>query len=130
MLVNKKKDFKKKFKKKFEKKFELKIKKLNCFDIKNCFSWFIEVSVDIGKTEAVLRREEIIPKEIGIEKNKWLNRYFNTPDDYYFLVENNLTGEKDGLISIYNVKDGVAELGRWVIKKGSMATIESMSTRY
>lgn len=70
-----------------------------------------------------------ISRDLNLQVD-WLNRYFNTPDDYYFLVENNLTGEKEGLISIYNVKNGVAELGRWVIKKGSMATIESIQLAY
>ena len=70
-----------------------------------------------------------ISRDLNLQVD-WLNRYFNTSDDYYFLVENNLTGEKEGLISIYNVKDGAAELGRWVIKKGSMATIESIQLAY
>lgn len=70
-----------------------------------------------------------ISRDLNLQVD-WLNRYFNTSDDYYFVVENNLTGEKEGLISIYNVKDGAAELGRWVIKKGSMATIESIQLAY
>ncbi|MEE3745268.1 GNAT family N-acetyltransferase, partial [Campylobacter porcelli] len=70
-----------------------------------------------------------ISRDLKLQIN-WLNKYFKSPDDYYFVVENNLTGEKEGLISIYNVKDGAAELGRWVVKKGSMATIESIQLAY
>ncbi|MBQ3101499.1 GNAT family N-acetyltransferase [bacterium] len=70
-----------------------------------------------------------ISPDVNLQIN-WLNKYFQTPDDYYFVIENNLTGEKEGLISIYNIKDNVAEWGRWVVKKGSMAAIESVDLVY
>ena len=70
-----------------------------------------------------------IPNDVKIQEN-WLNKYFNTPNDYYFVVENILTGEKEGLISIYNINNNIAEWGRWVIKKGSMAAIESVALIY
>src|SRR5574344_827291 len=50
----------------------------------------------------------------------WINNYLVKEDDYYFVVENLLTGEAEGLIGIYNINGKSAEWGRWVIKKGSM----------
>lgn len=56
----------------------------------------------------------------------WLNAYIERDNDLYFVIENNFTKEPEGLISIYDIKDGKAEWGRWVLKKGSMAAIESV----
>ena len=70
-----------------------------------------------------------ISKDVNLQIN-WLNKYFQTPDDYYFVIENNLTGEKEGLISIYNIENNKAEWGRWVVKKGSMAALESVDLVY
>lgn len=60
----------------------------------------------------------------------WLEKYFNREGDFYFVIENSLTGEPEGLISIYDLKDGKAEWGRWVIKKGSLAATESLDLLY
>lgn len=70
-----------------------------------------------------------ISPDVNLQIN-WLNKYFQTPDDYYFVIENNLTGEREGLISIYNIENNVAEWGRWVVKKGSMAALESVDLVY
>lgn len=59
-------------------------------------------------------------------QQEWLNSYLERADDFYFVVENKITGESEGLISIYDVDNGKAEWGRWVIKKGSLATVESL----
>ena len=63
-------------------------------------------------------------------QQEWIIKYFETPDDYYFIIENRFTGESEGLIGIYNVKNNKAEWGRWVIKKGSLAAIESVMLIY
>jgi len=55
----------------------------------------------------------------------WINKYYEVPNDYYFVVRNKLTNRKEGLISLYNIKDKKAEWGRWVIKKDSLASVES-----
>ncbi len=60
----------------------------------------------------------------------WMSAYFEREGDYYFIVENRLTGQGEGLIGIYDVKDGKAEWGRWVIKKDSLAAIESVNLVY
>lgn len=60
----------------------------------------------------------------------WLNKYFEREGDYYFVVENLFTNEKEGLISLYNVNEDVAEWGRWVFKRGSLAALESVNLVY
>jgi len=42
-----------------------------------------------------------------------------------FVIENILSGKSEGLIAIYDVKDGKAEWGRWVVKKDSVCAVES-----
>jgi RimJ/RimL family protein N-acetyltransferase len=58
-------------------------------------------------------------------QEEWIERYFNIPNDYYFVVKNKFTYQKEGLISIYNINNNKAEWGRWVIRKDSNAAIES-----
>lgn len=64
------------------------------------------------------------------EQVAWLERYFERGGDYYFVVENRLTGDREGLIGFYDVEDGRAEWGRWVMKKGSLAASESVDLLY
>lgn len=66
-----------------------------------------------------------ISPEISLQE-EWLQRYFDREGDYYFVVENKLTAEPEGLVGIYDIEDGKAEWGRWVIKRGSLATTESL----
>ena len=60
----------------------------------------------------------------------WLEKYFEREGDYYFVVENRVTGQPEGLIAFYDEEDGRAEWGRWVIKKGSLAAAESVYLLY
>lgn len=60
-------------------------------------------------------------------QRKWIEAYLLKEDDYYFVIENRLTGNKEGLIGIYNILDNKAEWGRWVLKKGSLAALESVN---
>lgn len=59
-------------------------------------------------------------------QEEWLEGYFEREGDFYFVVENKLTGEPEGLLGIYDLDGGKAEWGRWVIKKGSLASTESL----
>lgn len=56
---------------------------------------------------------------------EWINKYYEVPGDYYFVVINKFTNHKEGLISLYNINDKKAEWGRWVIRKDSLASVES-----
>ena len=56
---------------------------------------------------------------------EWIKKYFDTPNDYYFVVKNKLTNRKEGLIAAYNISGKIGEIGRFVIKKDSLAAVES-----
>jgi RimJ/RimL family protein N-acetyltransferase len=57
----------------------------------------------------------------------WLAAYYERPDDYYFCVIDQVTGGREGAISLYNVdpRAGTAEMGRWILRHGSLAAAES-----
>lgn len=57
----------------------------------------------------------------------WIERYFERPDDYYFIVEDADSGGPQGAIGIYDFIENRAgaEWGRWILKSGSMAALES-----
>jgi RimJ/RimL family protein N-acetyltransferase len=58
----------------------------------------------------------------------YLDRYFDRPGDYYFVVENRATLGGEGLIGVYDISSGppsTAEWGRWIIRPGSLAAVES-----
>lgn len=70
-----------------------------------------------------------IPDDIELEE-KWIEEYFKRDGDFFFIIENKFTGEPEGTIAIYDLEDGRAEWGRWVIQKGSMASVESVNLIY
>lgn len=57
----------------------------------------------------------------------WLSKYYDREGDYYFVIERLNSGQLEGVISIYGIdnekKSG--EWGRWILKPGSPAAIES-----
>ena len=57
----------------------------------------------------------------------WLDRYFDRSDDYYWVIERMNSREREGLIGIYDLdaKRRTAEWGRWVLRLGSLAAVES-----
>jgi RimJ/RimL family protein N-acetyltransferase len=57
----------------------------------------------------------------------WLASYYDREDDYYFVIERLGTGEREGLIGLYNVFGGEGEWGRWVLRTTSLAAVESAS---
>ena len=62
----------------------------------------------------------------------WFARYYERPGDYYFVVERQDSGASEGLISLYNIDPEVTcgEWGRWILRPGSMAAIESACLIY
>lgn len=70
-----------------------------------------------------------ISKDVRAQE-AWLEEYFQREGDYYFIVENRLTGEAEGTIAFYDASDGKAEWGRWVLRKGSLAAAESVWLLY
>ena len=57
----------------------------------------------------------------------WIERYFERPGDYYFIVEDCNRGIPQGAVGLYDVAADLsgAEWGRWILKRGSMAAVES-----
>lgn len=59
----------------------------------------------------------------------WTQRYYQKTDDYSFVLER-LSGEPEGLVSIYEIRDDAeyggktAEWGRWILKSGSPGALE------
>lgn len=63
-------------------------------------------------------------------QEEWIRNYFEREGDYYFIIENRLTGHSEGLMAIYNVANDRGEWGRWVVRKGSFAAAESVILLY
>jgi RimJ/RimL family protein N-acetyltransferase len=62
----------------------------------------------------------------------WTHRYFEREGDWYFVIENAITGAFEGAIAVYN-HDPVAktaEMGRWITQPGSMAALESAALSF
>jgi RimJ/RimL family protein N-acetyltransferase len=57
----------------------------------------------------------------------WLESYFDRAGDYYFIVEGTNSSELHGTIGLYNItsESDCPEWGRWILKRGSMASLES-----
>jgi RimJ/RimL family protein N-acetyltransferase len=72
------------------------------------------------------------PEERTIAQARWLETYFERAGDYYFILENRTTGEPEGTAGIYNVDPLArdAEWGRWVLRRRSLAAVESACLVY
>ena len=57
----------------------------------------------------------------------WFADYYERPGDFYFVVESRTGAEREGLVAIYDAApDGsAAEWGRWILRAGSLAAVES-----
>jgi RimJ/RimL family protein N-acetyltransferase len=66
------------------------------------------------------------------DQEAWLERYFEREGDWYFAVVRADTGTFEGVAGIYDLsrETGCAEWGRWIIKPGSLAAIESVLLVY
>lgn len=60
------------------------------------------------------------------QQEAWIRKYLERENDYYFVIENSLSGKAEGLIGIYDIENNKGEWGRWVVKKSSLAAIESV----
>lgn len=59
-------------------------------------------------------------------QREWIARQRSATDDYYFVIEDKFTSEVHGFIGVYNRVGNCAEWGRWILKKGSDASVESV----
>jgi RimJ/RimL family protein N-acetyltransferase len=84
-------------------------------------AFVVETRLEDGERNKFIHQ---ISPDISLQQ-AWIEKYYTIPNDYYFVVENKLTGLPEGLISLYNMNHNKAEWGRWVIKKNSLAATES-----
>ena len=60
--------------------------------------------------------------DVGVQQ-QWIARYLDRDGDYYFIVE--VAGRPVGTIGVYDIADGSAEWGRWIIEEGVSAALPS-----
>ena len=62
----------------------------------------------------------------------YLERYFESPGDYYFVIERREDAASEGLIALYNIdaQTRAAEVGRWILRPGSPAAVETILLAY
>lgn len=78
-----------------------------------------------------LRTDEKNKQHIGftdIRINKqyhWIVNQLDKPNDYYFIYSSLKTNDKIGTISIYNLTDEFAEIGRWVSFGNQLENVEA-----
>lgn len=61
------------------------------------------------------------------EQIEWLAEYYDRNGDYCFVIERMVKNSMEGMIALYDIDENNRSgyMGRWVIKKGSLAAIES-----
>lgn len=64
------------------------------------------------------------------QQTAWMEAYFARDLDYYFIIQRLSDGKPEGTIGVYDVSPApnerrAAEWGRWILKRGSWAAIES-----
>lgn len=60
----------------------------------------------------------------------WMEAYEARDGDYYFVIEDQVLDAPVGTIAIYDADQGAAEWGRWLIRPGSLAAVESALLTY
>jgi RimJ/RimL family protein N-acetyltransferase len=59
------------------------------------------------------------------DQEAWLRAYFERAGDWYFVVEDMRTGQPVGTAGIYDLENGRAEWGRWLLCRRNPAAVES-----
>jgi len=72
-----------------------------------------------------------IPPSVEAQRD-YILQYFERPGDYYFVVERAGEKSREGLIAIYNanLEKKQADWGRWILRPGSLASVESVLRIY
>lgn len=83
-------------------------------------------SVEIGDADFIIKVRtgyaerskyvHAISSDISVQQSS-IKDYYTREGDYYFVIENQLTDQREGLISIYNFdsEKKIAEWGRWIV---------------
>lgn len=91
------------------------------------------VSDDDAEFIVNLRRDAVLGRFLhqtseSIERQLvWLAEYYDRSDDWYFVIERRSDKAREGMISLYDldVRQGAAEWGRWILRRGSLSAVES-----
>ena len=88
-----------------------------------------------GDAEMVieLRSDPALNRYLHVSSNRvedqlaWFAAYYDRPGDYYFVIERCSNGMPEGVIALYDIDNDArrGEWGRWILKPGSLAAIES-----
>lgn len=81
----------------------------------------------------MLRQEEELSRFVHpisqnvIDQEQYLRAYYERADDYYFIIERKDTGSAEGTIGLYDIDELArsGEWGRWIVRPGSLAAVES-----
>jgi RimJ/RimL family protein N-acetyltransferase len=67
-----------------------------------------------------------IPPSVEAQR-AYVEEYFKRDGDYYFVVERQHENSREGLVAIYNadLQKRTADWGRWILRPGSLASVES-----
>lgn len=62
----------------------------------------------------------------------WIQAYLDRADDYYFVIVRERDGQEEGLVGLYDVDAArrSGEWGRWIVRRGSLAGVESALRLY
>lgn len=57
----------------------------------------------------------------------WFAGYYERPNDYYFVIERMEGAVQEGVVSLYDIEvaSRSGEWGRWILRPGSLAAVES-----
>ena len=79
------------------------------------------------RTDPALTR--FLPRVQASRENQlaWFASYYKKPGDYYFVIERREGDVAEGTVGLYDVgkEPAGAEWGRWVLRPGSLAAVES-----
>jgi RimJ/RimL family protein N-acetyltransferase len=66
------------------------------------------------------------PPGVAVQED-YLKKYFDRPGDYYFVIEQIEGRLPEGLVAVYDIDSAerCGEWGRWVLRRGSLAAVES-----
>jgi len=79
------------------------------------------------RTDPHLNRYIHATRDDPCTHSAWLAAYNGRAGDFYFIIERQNNGEPEGTISLYHLDESSmsAEWGRWLVKSGSLAAVES-----
>ncbi|SDN57727.1 Protein N-acetyltransferase, RimJ/RimL family [Klenkia soli] len=60
------------------------------------------------------------------DQERWLDAYSRRPGDLYWAVHRLSDGAVEGFVGLYDIADGEAEWGRWVLQPRSLAGAETV----